>query len=262
VTQTQPVLAGCVEFGPGQASAADNTLCDAAVPEADAASLTEHGAIYHSHGTQHSSRLPEKPYGTTSNRDGSICLDIEEWDRRYPFSPKALRRRSQAKRAAESARNAAESDQSQSILDPVCRPQGPRQTTSSHRCLQQTSDSCFLFPHHSDRDQTSNPAYRHPIPDDRGEQSGVCPAAPPQVVESQAPIPTLPGDGSTSELEPADAEPRPQLQSPSGTVPGRGSGSCSLSQHTDHHDDDLASDPDRQCLRQDGQLARPLVFLH
>ncbi|KAK4227047.1 hypothetical protein QBC38DRAFT_444114 [Podospora fimiseda] len=72
------------------------------------------------------------------------------------------------------------------------------------------------------------------------------PAVPPQAVESRVPIPMLPGDESTSELEPADAEPRPQLQSPSGTAPGRGSGSCSLSQHPDHHDDDLASDPERR----------------
>ncbi|KAK4220402.1 hypothetical protein QBC38DRAFT_222495, partial [Podospora fimiseda] len=71
------------------------------------------------------------------------------------------------------------------------------------------------------------------------------PAVPPQAVESRIPIPMLPGDESTSELEPADAEPHPQLQSPSGTVPGRGSGSCSLSQHPDHHDDDLASGPER-----------------
>ncbi|KAH6616058.1 hypothetical protein B0J18DRAFT_413371 [Chaetomium sp. MPI-SDFR-AT-0129] len=61
------------------------------------------------------------------------------------------------------------------------------------------------------------------------------------------------GDESTSELEPADAEPRLQLQSPSGTAPGRGvdpqqrSGSYSLSQHPDHYDDnDLASDLERR----------------
>ncbi|KAK4098518.1 hypothetical protein N658DRAFT_455066, partial [Parathielavia hyrcaniae] len=34
--------------------------------------------------------------------DGSICLDNEEWDRRFPFSHQALRRRLQTGRAAKS----------------------------------------------------------------------------------------------------------------------------------------------------------------
>ena len=50
----------------------------------------------------------------------------------------------------------------------------------------------------------------------------MCPATPPQVVESWARTPTLPDDESTSELEPADAEPRLQSQCPSGAVTGRG----------------------------------------
>ncbi|KAK4220449.1 hypothetical protein QBC38DRAFT_527740, partial [Podospora fimiseda] len=213
----QQRLAGCAEFGPGLASAADNASHDATVPETDAASLAEHEAT---------------PW---------------RWNAAQFSAARKAMRNDVESRAAKSAHNAAEPDQSQSILDPpLCRPQDPRLTASSHGGLQQTSDSCFLFPRHGDSDQTSNPAYRHPIPDDRGEQSGVCPAVPPQAVESRVPIPMLPGDESTSELEPADAEPRPQLQSPSGTAPGHGSGSCSLSQHPDHHDDDLASDPERR----------------
>ena len=55
-----------------------------------------------------------------------------------------------------------------------------------------------------------------PVPDDREEQSGMCPAVPPQVVESQAPTstPSLPNDESNGELEPADAEPRLQPPEP------------------------------------------------
>ncbi|KAK4151943.1 hypothetical protein C8A00DRAFT_35416 [Chaetomidium leptoderma] len=224
-TWTQPVLAGCAAFGPGPASAADNTSRDTTVPETDAASLAEHGAIHHSHGMQHSSRPSEKPSGTTSNHDGSICLDNKEWDRRFPFSYQALQRRLQARRAAKSAHNPAEPDQSQPILDPLCRSQGPRRAASSHRGeLQQTSDSCSLFPRYNyrgDSDQTSNPEHHYPVPDDRGEQSGVCPAVPPRAEESRAPTPILPDDESTSELEPADAEPRPQPQSPCSAASGR-----------------------------------------
>ena len=51
-----------------------------------------------------------------------------------------------------------------------------------------------------DSNQTSNPERHHPAPDDRGEQGGVCPVVPPQVVESRARTPTLPSDESTSEL--------------------------------------------------------------
>ncbi|KAK4148590.1 hypothetical protein C8A00DRAFT_19606 [Chaetomidium leptoderma] len=50
----------------------------------------------------------------------------------------------------------------------------------------------------------------------------MCPATPPQVVESWARTPTLPDDESTSELEPGDAEPRLQPQSPSDAASGRG----------------------------------------
>ncbi|KAK4098798.1 hypothetical protein N658DRAFT_509238 [Parathielavia hyrcaniae] len=81
----------------------------------------------------------------------------------------------------------------------------------------------------------------------------MCPATPPQVVESWASTPTLPDDESTSELEPAGAEPRLQPQSPSGAASGRGvdpqqrSDSCGLSEHRDHRDDnDQASDPEQR----------------
>ncbi|KAK3899256.1 hypothetical protein C8A05DRAFT_46630 [Staphylotrichum tortipilum] len=163
-------------FGPGPASAADNTSRDTTVPEMDPASLAEHGATHYGHRTQHSSRPSEKPSGTTSNHDGSICLDSEEWDRRFPFSHEALRRRLQARHAAKSAHNPAEPDQSQSILDPLCQSQGLRRAAFSHGSeLQQTSDSCSLFLRHNYRggsDQTSNPERHHPVPDDRREQSG------------------------------------------------------------------------------------------
>ncbi len=80
----------------------------------------------------------------------------------------------------------------------------------------------------------------------------VRPAVPPQVMEMRACTPTLPDDESTGELEPADAEPRLQPQSPCGAASGREadlqqrSGSCRLSQHRDHRDDsDQASDPEQ-----------------
>ena len=46
-----------------------------------------------------------------------------------------------------------------------------------------------------------------PVPDDRGELNGMCPAVPPQVVESRAGASTLSEDETTREPEPADAEP-------------------------------------------------------
>ena len=75
----------------------------------------------------------------------------------------------------------------------------------------------------------------------------MCPATSSQVVESWARTPTLPDDESTSELEPAGAEPRLQPQSPSGAASGHGvdlqqrSGSCGLSQHRDCDDNDRTS---------------------
>ncbi len=89
-------------------------------------------------------------------------------------------------------------------------------------------------------------ADRHPI-------NGMYPATAPQVVESRARTPTLPDDESTSELEPADAEPRLQPQSPSGAASGRGvdpqqrSGSRGLSQDRDHRDGNAqASGPEQR----------------
>ncbi|KAJ4307295.1 hypothetical protein N0V88_000678 [Collariella sp. IMI 366227] len=83
----------------------------------------------------------------------------------------------------------------------------------------------------------------------------VCPAVTPQVVESQARTPLLPGDESTSELKSADAEPRVQPQSPSDAASGCGvdpqqrSGSRGLPQHRDHHDDkDRTSNPEHPRL--------------
>ena len=43
-----------------------------------------------------------------------------------------------------------------------------------------------------------------PVPDDRGEQNGMCPAVLPQVVESRARTPTLPDGQSTGELGPEE----------------------------------------------------------
>ncbi len=82
------------------------------------------------------------------------------------------------------------------------------------------------------------------------------PAVLPQVVESRARTPTLPDDESTGELEPADAEPRLQPQSPCSAASGRGvdpqqrSGSCRLSQRDHRGDSVQTSDPEHR---------RPLV---
>ncbi|KAK4098109.1 hypothetical protein N658DRAFT_544685 [Parathielavia hyrcaniae] len=89
---------------------------------------------------------------------------------------------------------------------------------------------------------------------DHHPTNGMCPTTPPQVAESRAYIPTLPDDESTSELEPADAEPRLHPQGPSGTASGRGvdpqqrSGSCGLSQHRDHCDNDRTNSPEQPHL--------------
>ncbi|KAK4233277.1 hypothetical protein C8A03DRAFT_48127 [Achaetomium macrosporum] len=203
-TQTQAVPAGYAAFEPGQASAPDNTSRDTTVPETDAASLAEHGATHHDHGMQHGPRPSEKPCGTTSNHDGSICLDNEFWDRRFPFSHQALQRRLQARHAAKSAYNAAEADQSQSILDPHCRPLGPRRAASSHggsaaaslECkTQQRSDSCCLsqhYHHRGDSVRTNDPEYRHPqVLYYGGEQDEESSVVPPQAQESRAGIPTI-----------------------------------------------------------------------
>ncbi|KAL2194720.1 hypothetical protein P885DRAFT_62817 [Corynascus similis CBS 632.67] len=100
--------------------------------------------------------------------------------------------------------------------------------------------------------------YRSTCPsvrDDRGEQNGMCPAVPPQVVESRASTPTLPNDESTGELKPADAEPRLQPQSPCGAASSRGvdlqrrPGSRRLSQRCGHPDEnDQASGPKQRHL--------------
>ncbi|KAK3291065.1 uncharacterized protein B0H64DRAFT_451756 [Chaetomium fimeti] len=84
---------------------------------------------------------------------------------------------------------------------------------------------------------------------DHHPSNGICPTVRPHVAESRTRTPTLPDDESTGELEPAYTEPRLQPQSPCGAASGRGvdpqqrSGSCGLSQHSDHRDDnDQASD--------------------
>ena len=71
--------------------------------------------------------------------------------------------------------------------------------------------------------------------------------------ENRASIPTLPNDKSTGELEPADAKPRLQPQSPCSAASGREvdlqqrSGSCCLSQHRDHRGDSVqTSDPEHR----------------
>ncbi len=88
---------------------------------------------------------------------------------------------------------------------------------------------------------------------DHHPTNGMCPTTSPQVAESRVCIPTLPDDESTSELEPADAEPRLQPQDPSDTASSRGvdlqqkSSSGGLSPHPDHNDDDdQASDPEER----------------
>ncbi|KAK3368555.1 hypothetical protein B0H63DRAFT_534826, partial [Podospora didyma] len=198
-----------------------NTLRDTAVT--DATSLVEHKATCHGHEMQHGPRPSENPCGKTSNHDGSICLDNEEWDMRFPFSSEALRRKNTAKSAS----------------------QGPRLAASGLGFeSQRQSDSHCLSQHY-----------------DREEQDGMCPAALPQVVESQGRTPTLPDVESTSELGPADAEPRLRPQSLCDAASGRGvnpqlrSGSCRLSQYRDHHDNsDMANDgEERHPLVPDGR---------
>lgn len=81
---------------------------------------------------QHSHRPFQKSCGTSSNHDGSICLDSELWDMRFPFIGQGLQRRLQARRTARSVYSAAEADQSLSILGPHCRPKDLRQAASSH----------------------------------------------------------------------------------------------------------------------------------
>ncbi|KAK4150043.1 hypothetical protein C8A00DRAFT_37350 [Chaetomidium leptoderma] len=248
-TRTQPVPAGCAAFEPKQASDPDITSHNTNISETNAASLAEDRATRHGHGMQPDSRPSEEPCGTTSNQDGSICLVNDEWDRRFPFSHQAIRRRSQARPAARGAYNTAEPDQLQSILDPHCRPQSPRRAASSHGVeLQQTSDSRCLFPRHNyrgDNDQTSNPEHRRPVPDDIEEQNEVCPAAPPQVEESRASTPTLPSDQGISEFELADTEPRLRLYSPCSADTSLGvetqqrSDGCCLSRHHDHRGDSV-----------------------
>ncbi|KAK4163057.1 hypothetical protein QBC43DRAFT_70136 [Cladorrhinum sp. PSN259] len=89
-----------------------------------------------------------------------------------------------------------------------------------------------------------------PVPDDRGEQNGMCPTVSPQVGESSACLPTLQKDESTRELEPADGESRIEPQSPYSTTSGRGvtpqptSVSYGLSQHRDQRSNTIqTSDP-------------------
>jgi hypothetical protein len=92
----------------------------------------------------------------------------------------------------------------------------------------------------------------------------LCLATPPQVVQSWARTPALPHDESTSELEPADAEPRLQPQSPSGAAPGHGvdlpqrSGSSHLSHPSQHRG--YRDDGDRTVAESD--WPKPAADLH
>ncbi|RYP91653.1 hypothetical protein DL770_002219 [Monosporascus sp. CRB-9-2] len=180
------------------------------------ASPAEDMAKRHGHGLQHDPRPSAGSCGKTSNRDGTICLDNDEWDRRFPFSLEAIRRRSQARRANESARKAAGLDQPESVLDSHRQAQSPRSAASSHGVqTQQRSDSCRLSQHHDhrgDSDQTSDPEHHHPpVPDDRGEQNKEGSIVPPQAQESRASIPRLSDDESNNERKLANAEPSIQL---------------------------------------------------
>jgi hypothetical protein len=152
-----------------------------------------------------------------SNYDGSICLDNDEWDRRFPYSSQAIRRRL---RARQSVCKAAEPDQLDSDLDSHHRARSPSRATSSHGSeTRQRSGSRGPSPHHDhhgDSDQPSDPEYRHPpVPDDRGEQDEEGPVVPPQAQESVAGIPRLSDDESNNDRELADAEPsvQPSMQS-------------------------------------------------
>ncbi|KAK4243401.1 hypothetical protein C7999DRAFT_36272 [Corynascus novoguineensis] len=155
----QSAVAGSAACQPGQASAPDNTTRNTTAPETDAASLAEHRATRHDRRCQQDPWPPAEPCGTTPNHDGSICLPNDEWDKRYPFSREALRRRRQARRAAAPK-------PPHSGLDSHHLAQGPRRAASSQKEeTRQKYDNRYRSPshdHHGDSDQTSGPARRRP----------------------------------------------------------------------------------------------------
>ncbi|KAK4233360.1 hypothetical protein C8A03DRAFT_48072 [Achaetomium macrosporum] len=208
-TQTQPLLAGCAAFLPGQASTPDNTSRDTTVPETDAASLAEHGATRHGHGMQHGPQPSEKPCGTTSNHDGSICLDNESWDRLTPGAPAETRASTPTLPNADGISELELVD-----AEPRLRLHSPGSAAPSLEAeTQQRSDSCCLSHHHhrGDSVRTSDPEHRHPqVPDDGGEQDEESSVVPPQAQESRPGMPSLSGNESGNEHELANTEPSMQ----------------------------------------------------
>ncbi|KAK3935971.1 hypothetical protein QBC46DRAFT_367211 [Diplogelasinospora grovesii] len=131
---------------------------DVKEPSMAGASLAEFIAKGHGYGLQHDLRPFTGLYGKTSNREGTICFNNDEWDRRFSFSLKAIR----------------QPDLLKSILNSHHRGQSPRSAASSHG-VQTQSDSCRLSQNHDHRggsDQTSDPEHYHPpASNDRGEQN-------------------------------------------------------------------------------------------
>ncbi|KAK0655337.1 hypothetical protein B0T16DRAFT_451038 [Cercophora newfieldiana] len=204
--RAQPVPTG---FAPP-----DGTVCNTTVLETDGASLAEAGAKHNGHGLQHDPRLSAELCGKTSNRDGTICLDNDTWDKRFPFSPAAIRRRLQTRRANKLAREAAEPDQPKSVPASRRGAQSPRSAASSLGETHQGSDTRRLSQHydyHDGSDQTSDPEHPHPlVPNDRREVNEECSAVPSEVQESRASTPMLPDVESMSEFE--LATPGPSMQ--------------------------------------------------
>jgi hypothetical protein len=130
----------------------------------------------------------------TSNRDGTLSLPNDEWDKMFPYSAPAIRRRIQASRAQESARKAAKLYQSHSSYNPSssCRPQTQQGADSS--CFSQYND------HYGGSNRTSDPKHCHPpLPDRRREQNKKGSIVPLQGQECQTSIRRLSDNESENE---------------------------------------------------------------
>jgi hypothetical protein len=130
----------------------------------------------------------------TSNRDGTLSLPNDEWDRRFPYSVEAIRRRLQASRARENAHKAAKLHQSNSSRNPSssCGPETQQGADSS--CFSQYND------HYGGSNRTSDPKHCHPpLPDHRREQNEKGSVVPPQGQECQTSIRRLSDNESENE---------------------------------------------------------------
>ncbi|KAL2137816.1 hypothetical protein VTI28DRAFT_8179 [Corynascus sepedonium] len=216
---------------PGQATAPNHTTSNHTAPETDAASLVEHKAARPcpDHGCQRNPRPFAEPCGATSNNNDSKYLSHDERDKRH-------------------------------LRHDV---QDPRRAASSQEETQQNSDGRYRSAshnHHSDGDQTSGLARRHPpVPGETGEPTENDRIRPLQVQERRASPSVLPDHQSISEPMLADAEPSFPYQSSPSAASGHGvetqhrSGSSALSQHRDRHDrNNQINDPKQRDARLPG----------